>query len=177
LPLQGSSSSTWENLQRDISKIAFDIPTYKVASWCLRTGVTIRSRNFFFSCSGFVSAGLFVVLPTYDLGSLCARNTDRRTDLETAFRGDFFLSGFICRCLAWLGIWKCCGSASSIAVCAKLLIRPIEEIFSCEDPCCAVWLYYGSEIGVAMHPVWRFVRSFSFLTRFCHGVCGAWRFS
>jgi hypothetical protein len=35
LPLRGStasSSSTWENLQRDISKIAFDIPTYKVAS-------------------------------------------------------------------------------------------------------------------------------------------------
>jgi hypothetical protein len=65
LPLRGStasSSSTWENLQRDISKIAFDIPTYKVASWCLRTGVTIRSRSFFFSCSGFVSAGLFVVL-------------------------------------------------------------------------------------------------------------------
>jgi len=109
-------------------------------------------------------------ITTYDLGSLCARNTDRRTDLETAFRGDFFLSGFICRCFAWLRIWKCCGSASSIAVCAKLLLRPIEEILSCEDPCCAVWLNYGSEIGVAMHPVWRFMRSFWFLTRFFHGV-------
>jgi hypothetical protein len=30
LPLQGSSSSAWENLQRGISKIAFDIATYKV---------------------------------------------------------------------------------------------------------------------------------------------------
>ncbi len=30
LPLQGSASSVWENLQRGISKIAFDIPTYKV---------------------------------------------------------------------------------------------------------------------------------------------------
>jgi hypothetical protein len=30
LPLQGSASSAWENLQRGISKIAFDIPTYKV---------------------------------------------------------------------------------------------------------------------------------------------------
>jgi hypothetical protein len=36
LPLQGSSSSAWENLQRGISKIAFDIATYKVTQ-CQRT--------------------------------------------------------------------------------------------------------------------------------------------
>ncbi|CAK9877154.1 unnamed protein product [Sphagnum jensenii] len=41
LPLRGStasSSSTWENLQRDISKIAFDIPTYKFHIPDLRVG-------------------------------------------------------------------------------------------------------------------------------------------
>ncbi|KAH8959943.1 hypothetical protein BDL97_06G103700 [Sphagnum fallax] len=38
LPLQGSAFSAWENLQRGISKIAFDIPTYKFHIPDLRVG-------------------------------------------------------------------------------------------------------------------------------------------
>jgi hypothetical protein len=59
---------------------------------------------------------------------------------DTAYWGDFVLWGSMLCCLALLRIWNWCGNASSMAVCAKLLI--LNEVFS--------WCMRSMEVFVIM---------------------------